>query len=234
MRQAPQIQAFHRLSLERAAVRPSVSFVPPGYLGTQVASRRIDSEVPRRAVVVGSFDWAAKRMALEGFLAAAAGQFARNSVSLQIVGRTEPDYVRSLRERFPWVDVVGSVPDVTPYLADARIGLVPDVLGGFKLKTLDYVFSRTPIFAIEGAVPGTPLENGRGLRLFGDHDQMARGIVDAIDDTASLNTQQDVAFKLCMNRYDWEAVGKKLVRLISRRVPCSAATADVFSSGRNR
>jgi glycosyltransferase involved in cell wall biosynthesis len=207
----------------------SVSFIPPGYLGKPVASRRIDNRLPRRAVVVGSFDWAAKRMALEAFLAAAATQFQRNDVSLQIVGRTEPEYVRSLRERFAWIEVVGSVPDVSPYLADARIGLVPDMLGGFKLKSLDYVFSRTPIFAIEGAMPGTPLENGRGLRLFGDHDQMARGVVDAIDDTVGLNAQQELAFDLCIDRYDWQTIGMKLLRLISPGVSCGAATADLFA-----
>lgn len=203
------------LLLAELAPGKPVFFVPPGYRGRPLAARRIDSRVPRRAVVVGSFDWAPKRTALEAFAKSAAPLFARSAVSLQIVGRTDPGYASGLRRQFPWMDMVGTVPDVTPYLADARIALVPDVLGGFKLKTLDYVFNRTPIFAMEGSVPGTPLQDRTGLRLFRSHGELARGVVDAIDDTESLNAQQETAFDLCTDRYDWAVIGRGLVERIS-------------------
>ena len=53
-----------------------------------------------------------------------------------------------LRQRFASVTFIGSVEDVRPYMASARIALVPDELGGFKLKGLDYVFSRLPVLAM--------------------------------------------------------------------------------------
>ena len=80
-------------------------------------------------------------------------------MELQIVGSAEPDYLAGLRRRYPSVDFVGPVADVVPYMASARIALVPDLLGGFKLKGLDYVFNRLPILSMRGSLPGMPLED---------------------------------------------------------------------------
>ena len=38
-----------------------VVVLPPGYGGRRLPRRQITSSVPRRAVVVGSFDWVASR-----------------------------------------------------------------------------------------------------------------------------------------------------------------------------
>lgn len=216
-----------------AALSPGkpVVFVPPGYDGPRIARRTIDSSLPRRAVVVGSFDWAPKRLSLEAFLTVAAPLFAAKGIALQLVGRTEGSHVAALRRRFPSVEIVGTVPDVRPYMAKARLALVPDTLGGFKLKSLDYVFNRLPIFALEGAVPGTPLDDRRGIRLFKSHAELARGVVETIDDTAALNEQQETAFALAADCFDWQAIGHSLVRQI-RKAPiacCAEASEDYFT-----
>lgn len=218
---------------ELAAFSPGrpVVFVPPGYNGPRIAARTIHAQLSRRAVVVGSFDWPAKRLSLEAFLSVAAPLFAAKGISLQVVGRTEGAYVAALRRRFPSVEVVGTVPDVRPYMAKARLALVPDTLGGFKLKSLDYVFNRLPIFALEGAVPGVPLDDRRGIRLFKNHAELARGVVDTIDDTAALNEQQETAFALAADCFDWKAIGHSLVRQIRKApiAPCAEASEDYFT-----
>ncbi len=101
-------------TLCRAADTP-VALLPPGYDGPRVPSRVIDARVPRRAVVVGSFDWPPKRISLERFLAAAAPVLQHRNVELQIVGAVEAAYLGSLRERYPSVAFVGPVDDVRPY-----------------------------------------------------------------------------------------------------------------------
>jgi len=68
--------------------RPIV-FLPPGYGGPRIASRKIDAGVPRRAILVGSLDWPPKRISLESFLAAAADLFLHAGIELQIVGEVE-------------------------------------------------------------------------------------------------------------------------------------------------
>jgi hypothetical protein len=149
-------------------------------------------------------------------------------VSLQIVGLTEESYVGALRQRFPSVEVVGTVPDIRPYISRARIALVPDVLGGFKLKSFDYIFGRLPIFGIEGAVSGTPLSDGRGIRLFNSHSALAHSVADTIDDTATLNRLGETAYALLAHRFDWSSIGRDLIqRIRGRPLPASGITIRI-------
>lgn len=214
-----------------------VALLPPGYGGSRVLSRVIDARVPRRAIIVGSFDWPPKRISLERFLAVAAPVLARGNVELQIVGAVEPAYLASLRERYPSVTFVGPVDDVRPYMAAARVALVPDLLGGFKLKGLDYVFNRMPILSMRIALPGMPLRDGRSIGLFDSHQGLAEGVVELIDDFVELNRRHAFAFEACAARFDWPPIGRHLIRHIGRsgrgrRMPAKArAGVPVSATG---
>jgi len=153
----------------------------------------------------------------------------RAGVELQIVGEVEVGYLADLRRRFPSVDFVGRVADVRPFMREARVALVPDLLGGFKLKGLDYVFNRLPILAMRNALPGMPLEDGRSIGLFDSHDALAEGLVALIDDFPGLNARQERAYAACVDRFDWDRIGRHLMAHLrgpaaGRRV--RAGTAD--------
>jgi len=190
--------------------RPIV-FLPPGYDGPRLATRTIDAGVPRRAILAGSFDWQPKRVSLESFLQTAAARLSSAGIDLQIVGEVEATYLADLRRRFPSVDFVGPVADIRRYLRDARVALVPDQLGGFKLKGLDYVFHRLPILAMRIALPGMPLEDGHSIGLFDSHTALAEGVVELIDDFAALNARQERAYAACDDRFDWDRISRRLV-----------------------
>jgi glycosyltransferase involved in cell wall biosynthesis len=96
-------------------------------------------------------------------------------------------------------------------MAHARIALVPDELGGFKLKGLDYVFNRLPIAAMDVALPGMPLEDGSSVGLFDSHRALAEGVVALIDDFDTLNLRQREAYEACALRFDWRRIGQHLV-----------------------
>lgn len=218
-----------RTFLSEAGCTP-VAFLPPGYDGPRVETRTIGADLARRAVVIGSFDWPPKRISLERFLAAAASILMRAGVELQIVGAVEPAYLGSLRERYPSVTFVGPVDDVRPYMAAARIALVPDELGGFKLKGLDYVFNRMPILSMRTALPGMPLREGRSIGLFDSHEALARGVVALVDDFAEMNRRQALAFDACAARFDWRTVGRHLLRAIERLGPAKARAGALSSA----
>ena len=191
-----------------------VTFLPPGYGGPRVSARTIDSSVPRRAIAIGSFDWPPKRVSLEAFLEAGAGVLAKAGVELQIVGQAEAAYLAGLRRRFPSVDFLGPVPDVGPYMANARLAMVPDLLEGFKLKGLDYAFNRLPILSMRVALPGMPLEDGKSIGLFDSHRALADGIVTLIDDYPQLNRRQQEAYAACADCFDWAQIGRHLIATI--------------------
>ena len=190
----------------------SLVVLPPGYGGRRVRERRITADTPRSVVVAGSFEWIAKQMNLEEFLESADGRFAEAGVRLRVIGNGDEAFFSRLRRRFRSVDVVGRVEAVTPYLNEARLAVVPERTGGgFKLKVLEYVFSRTPIAALDSSVAGTPLTPGVSMLMFPTQQDLATGILQAVDDIPLLNRLQERAFAACANRFDWSERGARLV-----------------------
>lgn len=211
----------------------SIVFLPPGYGGARLEARTIDDEVPRRAILVSSLDWPPKRAAVEAFLADASAMLARQGVELQVVGEAEPAYLETLRRRFSTVDFVGRVDDIRPYMRRARLALVPDLLGGFKLKGLDYVFNRLPILGMRIALPGMPLEEGTSIGLFDSHAALAEGVVELIDDFPRLNAWQTAAYDACVDRFDWRRIGHHLVQHLAkagRLSPTARRDASTFAA----
>jgi glycosyltransferase involved in cell wall biosynthesis len=195
------------------AARPDkpVVVLRPGYSGRCVPMRRITADVPRRAVLVGAFDWIAKQMNLAEFLAAATPVFKGGDVRLRIVGRGDEGFLRGLREQYPATEITGPVDDVFPYLDDARVAIVPERLGGgFKLKVLDYVFNRVPIAALDKSVAGMPLVCGDNMLSFADYESLARGVLEAMDDLDRLNVVQERAYAACSGAFDWAARGREM------------------------
>jgi glycosyltransferase involved in cell wall biosynthesis len=210
-----------------------IDFLPPGYGGYRARARSIDEGVPRRAIVVGSFNWEPKRTSLEAFLRCAAPLFRSASVELHIVGSADDAYLDRLRSEFESVVFTGRVDNVYDHLAAARIAVVPDYLGGFKLKSLDYVFNRVPIFALAGSVPGLPLVDGTSVRLFPNHSSLARAVVDQVDEFPSLNLQQEAAYCACVELFDWERIGANLVKAIERQCADKTKSFAVSSAFRD-
>jgi glycosyltransferase involved in cell wall biosynthesis len=188
----------------------------PGYCGRRLGERRISPALPRRAVIVGSFDWIAKRMNLAEFVGVADPLFADAGAELQAVGSAEESFLEQLRHRTVATQFTGTVPDVEPYLDNARIAIVPERNGGgFKLKVLEYVFNRVPVFALTGSFAGVPLRHNDSVMLYPDHAALAHGVLEAIDDVDRLNRLQEGAFLACNDRFDWSSRGRQIVSAIA-------------------
>lgn len=188
----------------------------PGYAGRTLAQRQLSADVPRRAVVLGTFDWIAKRLNLEEFVRVADPMFAAASTELHIVGRAEPDFLEAMQRGATATRFVGRVACVDKYMDQSRIAIVPERYGGgFKLKVLDYVFNRLPIFALNGSVAGVPLRDGESLQSRPTYEALARGVLDAIDDFDGLNRQQQSAYAACQDKFDWGSRGKDLAAAVA-------------------
>jgi glycosyltransferase involved in cell wall biosynthesis len=188
----------------------------PGYCGRRLGQRRISAALPRRAVIVGSFDWIAKRMNLAEFVAVADPLFAEAGAELQAVGSGDETFLEQLRQQTQATRFTGTVPDIAPYLDQARIAIVPERSGGgFKLKVLEYVFNRVPVFALAGSVAGVPLRHNDNAMLYADHAALAHGVLEAIDDVERLNRLQERAYAACADRFDWSSRGRRIVEAIA-------------------
>lgn len=206
-----------------------VAFIPPGYSGPRIPSRPITPDVPRRAVILGTFDWAAKRQSLEGFLAVADPLFAAAGIELQVVGQAEETFLNRLRRTARATQFTGRVARIQPYLQAARLALVPDRVGGFKLKGLDYVFHRVPIAAMRGALPGMPLRQDESAFFYDTPAEMAAGVIGLIDDFARLTALQEKAYAACRDLFDWGHTGRQFVAALARCAAPGSAPEQALS-----
>jgi polysaccharide biosynthesis protein PslH len=187
--------------------------LPPGYTGPHVAYREINGGTPRRAVILGSALWLAKQMNLIEFLTTADELFYQRRIELWVVGNV-PDHLR-VKNHFHATRFLGFVADLEPILTSVRIGIVAERTGGgFKLKTLDYIFNRVPIAALKGSIAGLPVTPEVDYLSFESMQDLAQGVAAVIDDIAQLNSLQHAAYKKCESGFDWSDRGRTLCNAI--------------------
>lgn len=189
-----------------------IEVLTPGYGGRAVESRTMADSLPRRAVIVGSFEWIAKQINLAEFVRCADPIFAAASAELHVIGSGEAAFFDRLERETTATRFIGTVDEVESYMTDARVAVVPERNGGgFKLKLLDYVFNRLPIAALNGSIAGTPLTANESVLLYPDQGALAAGVLAAMNDVARLNRLQESAFAQCRDAFDWRRRGRQLI-----------------------
>jgi len=187
----------------------------PGYDGYVAPERVIDASVPRRAVIVGSFHWVVKRENLARFVEHADARFAANGIELVVAGDVPDDLKQTLLASSKATRFEGFVKQLGPFLAQARIAVVPELIGGgFKLKFLDYIFGRVPVATVDAAAAGLPQRLRDDLITSDDFTGLTSAIIDNIDQLDRLNRIQSAAFEQARTLYRWEDRGLQLQQRI--------------------
>lgn len=180
--------------------------IPPGWSGEIPQSIPPIASRGRRVGVLGSFVWHVKQENLRQFLAVADQVYADAGIELVVGGTVADDLVAELEPTLRATRFVGWVADAPAFLQTCRIGLVAEPLGGgFKLKTLDYVFSGVPVAAVRGSVAGLPLTHGTSMIEAPDHESLARATADVIDDAERLESMAAAAMALCTGEFTWSS-----------------------------
>jgi glycosyltransferase involved in cell wall biosynthesis len=196
----------------------------PGYAGRHVACRKIDDAMPRRVLILGTAIWLAKQMNLIEFIAAADELFHQLQIELWVVGNVA-DHLQA-RNHFRATRFLGFVEDLHPIFRSVRLGIVAERTGGgFKLKTLDYIFNRVPMATIRGGIAGLPLTPGVDYLSFASVQELAQGVVAVIDDIQRLNSLQQAAYEKCESGFDWSDRGRTLCNAIRQTTKRRRATS---------
>jgi hypothetical protein len=207
-----------RERFRQMAPETPVLCLPPGYTGPMVETiRPITESKPRRVVLAGAFEWGAKRRNLETFLKAADGVFSQAEIQFSVVGKANESYFAGLAKRYPWAGFHANVASIDPYLQEARIGLIPEELGGgFKLKALDYIFRGLPVAALTPALSGLPIHPAEDVIAADDPTSLVAEIVKRIDDTGFLNAAAASALEACRDKFHWFDRGAVLAEELHR------------------
>lgn len=100
-----------------------------------------------------------------------------------IVGNKPTDTVRELAGDLDNVHVIGWVPSVLPYLARARISVVPLLYGaGTKRKLVQALAVGTPTVSTSVGVEGLALEDGEHVFVADDPDEFAARVTRLLSD----------------------------------------------------
>lgn len=207
-----------RVSLGRVGSADCALTLTPGYDGWVASERRITAQTPRRVILMGSFRWVVKRDNLARFVELADPVFASHGIELDVVGDVPDELLTSLRRRCRATRFHGFVRDVAELFANARIAVVPEVIGGgFKLKFLDYFFGRVPVATLSKAAAGLSDEL-RAQTLASDTlSALVQTITSSIDQIEQLNGMQVRAFAHSQVLFAWRDRGINLKQAIQRQ-----------------
>ena len=195
---------------------PITVVLTPGYTSTaSQATRNITQNTPRHVVLLGSFHWAIKQENLRQLIAAADEEFAKHKIVLDVIGDVPEKLRGELSATAKATRFHGFVTDPGKLLENARIAVVPEVVGGgFKLKFLDYVFMRMPVFSLTAALAGVPSQLSKYMICSSNLHSLVDTIVQQIDDVETLNALQIGAYQAAIPLFRWQDRGDALANQI--------------------
>jgi hypothetical protein len=209
------ITAEDAATLARQLPAERVLTLTPGYAGYSAQQRTLERSTPRRVLLMGSFRWVMKQENLTRFVQLADPIFARAGIQLDVVGDVPEELLTRLRAQCTATQFHGFVADLAPVLANARLAVVPELIGGgFKLKFLDYFFGRVPVVTLRAAAAGLPQQLRAATLSCEDLPCMVATIVSHIDRLDLLNELQQRAWAASSALFRWADRGLQLQRAI--------------------
>ena len=187
------------------ALQPAlqIEVIPNGIELARFRPQQVERD-PHTLLFVGNYGYApnqdAVRLLVERILPAV--REALPAARLQLVGVNPPDWMRELASDH--LEVIGKVPDVAPYLAQATVFVCPLRIGaGLKNKVLEALALGIPVVATPLSVAGIDVKNGRSA-IVAPVDRIAAATARLLKDE-TLRARLSVNGRdLIVNKYSWE------------------------------
>lgn len=134
--------------------------------------------------------------------------------TLTLVGREPRAEVRELATR-PGVSLHADVPDVAPWLARARLTVVPLRIGtGTRLKALESMAAGRPVVGTSIGLEGLGVEDGVHAHVADTAPQLAERVIRVLRDDPHAAALAAAGRRLVEERFDWEAVGRPFADVV--------------------
>lgn len=178
------------------------------------------AERPDRVLFVGSMDWLPNEDGVRHFVRKIWPEVRKRcpDATFQIVGRN-PSSVAKRLAGAPGVEVVGTVPDIRPYLAEAAVVVVPLLVGGgTRLKVFEAMAMRKPVVSTTLGAEGLDLIHGQHALLVDGSGEFATATAELLDDRARRQRLAAAGHRLVCENYSAEAVGRQFDAICRRTV----------------
>jgi glycosyltransferase involved in cell wall biosynthesis len=168
-------------------------------------------------VFVGSLDWAPNIDGIEWFQREVLPLILRRKpdCSIAIVGRKPPRAIQELSQRYPGIQVTGTVPDVRPWLWGSKVSIVPlRVGGGTRLKIFEAMAAGIPVVSTTIGAEGLGARDGDTIRIADAPEDFAAACIALLEDAAEREGLRDRALQMVTEQYSWEAVASAFEKLL--------------------
>jgi len=131
-------------------------------------------------------------------------------VQLWIVGKDPSHDVRKLAEH-PNVHVVGTVPDLRPYLWQSSIAIVPLTYAvGVQFKVLEAMACATPVVMSSACSTGLGIEPGNDAMVAEGDAEFAQKVLSLLDDPAMRERIASAGRGYVERNHDWKQIAERL------------------------
>jgi polysaccharide biosynthesis protein PslH len=183
------------------------------------------AERPGRVLFVGSLDWLPNQYGVRWFVEQVWPLIrqANPSTQFQVVGRKPPRDILALGA-VDGVQIVGTVPDVRPYLAESAVVVVPlAVGGGTRLKIFEAMSMGKVIVSTTVGCEGLPVVPGRHLLVEDQPERFARAVLQLLDRPAERAELGTAARELVCEHFGAETIARQFEHIcqdvVERRRP---------------
>ncbi|HUF37601.1 MAG TPA: glycosyltransferase [Anaerolineales bacterium] len=129
----------------------------------------------------------------------------------EIVGKDPARQIRKLGEADERIHVVGTVPDLRPYLAAAAVSVAPIAYGaGIQNKVLEAMACRVPVVASPQAVQALDAVPGRDVLVADDAEAFAGEILRLLGDEALRLRIAAAGYQYVLENHRWEEAASRL------------------------
>jgi len=133
------------------------------------------------------------------------------AVRLRIVGRRPPKGLQDKIARLPWLDFVGEVSDVRPWLARASVVIVPlRIGGGSRIKILEALAMGKPVVSTTIGAEGLAVSGETHLLLADSPEELARRTIELLKSPELGPRLGEQGRKLVQERYSWDRAADAL------------------------
>lgn len=160
-------------------------------------------EKPNQVVFVGSLDWLPNEGGVKHFVEQVWPLIRRDcpEATFQAVGRN-PSHLLTRLSSHEGVEIVGTVPDVRPYLAEAAVVVVPLLVGGgTRLKIFEAMAMRKAVVSTSIGAEGLPVRSGTDIEIADNPEEFAAAVTNLLTDSARRVKMAQQAFELVHERF---------------------------------
>jgi len=183
-----------------------------------------------RVVFVGSMDWMPNQDGVRRFLKTIWPRIrqARPEATFQVVGRRPPLEFTAGFDGRDGVEVVGTVPDVRPYLAEASVAVVPLwVGGGTRLKIYEAMAMATPVVSTAIGAEGLPLTPGHHYLQANDDATFAQAVADLLANPDRAHNLGRIAHTFVASRFGTEPIAAQFEGVCQRTLETRTSSQGV-------